>query len=645
MHHYEVWVSSSKYHGEKPLTYSSENSLNIGSVVVVPMQKQTVVAVITRKVTKPAFATKDILRIVSDAALPTELIQLVEWLREYYPAPMGQITSLLLPSSLTAQSRKTTEKAPSTKPFSLPKLTKDQTLALQAIHDANPKSVMLHGDTGTGKTRVYMELIREQLARGRSSIVLTPEIGLTPQLALTCQEAFPDKSVVIHSGLTPAQRRNAWMKVIQSAEPLIVIGPRSALFAPLANIGLIVIDEFHETSYKQEQAPHYLATRVAAKLAELHKAQLILGSATPPISDYFAFKEKGLPIVRMKEPAVKNVGSEPITEIIDLRKRELFTRSPWVSDQLLKALEVSLLNSQQSLVFLNRRGTAKLVLCQNCGWEALCPRCDLPLTYHGDKHIMQCHTCGYHEAVPLACPDCSETNIIFRSIGTKSLVTELERLLPKARIGRFDSDTAKPDRLEQQYASILEGKLDILVGTQMLGKGLDLPNLSTLGIVLADTSLTFPDYTSEERTYQLLTQALGRVHRGHVLGSAFIQTYHPENKVLNTAVSNDYESFYSNQAEERKLFGFPPYRYMLKLTCSRSSSQTAQKASQQLGATLRSQKLPIEVIGPSPAFTEKIHNRYRWQLIIKATQRTELIKIIRSLPANWSYDIDPVNLL
>jgi primosomal protein N' (replication factor Y) len=312
---------------------------------------------------------------------------------------------------------------------------------------------------------------------------------------------------------------------------------------------------------------------------------------------------------------------------------------------LLSALENSLLNHQQSLVFLNRRGTAKLVLCQKCGWEALCPRCDLPLTYHGDKHIMQCHTCGFHDSVPSTCPVCSESDIIFKSIGTKSLVIELERLLPKARIGRFDSDTAKPDSLGVQYASIRDGKIDILVGTQMLGKGLDLPKLSTLGIVLADTSLTFPDYTSEERTYQLLTQALGRVHRGHVAGTAFIQTYHPENNVLLSAVSKDYESFYDSQIEERKLFRFPPYRHMLKLTCSRSSSQNAKRASLQLASELRNRNLPVEIIGPSPAFIEKTHDRYRWQLIIKSTRRIELINIIRDLPANWSYDIDPVNLL
>lgn len=646
MKYYEVWVASQRYHGDTGLTYSSPDELPIGSVVLVPLQRQTVVAIVTKQTTEPSFKTRDILRVVHANPAPDELIKLMDWMRVYYPAPFGQILSLALPSTLGQQSRKPeVHTATNSSPVKLPPLTKDQRAALEQI-DAHPStSIMLHGDTGSGKTRIYVELASKKLQHQQSVILLTPEIGLTPQLATVMKETFGDLVVILHSEQSAVTRRNTWLRILGSTEPLVIIGPRSALFAPVKNVGLIIIDESHESAYKQEQAPHYLATRVAARLADLHQAQLILGSATPLVTDYYTFKQKELPIIRMKEQAKKSDLKKPSVVIIDLKKREHFSRSPWISDPLLAAIEASLEQKQQALVFLNRRGTARLILCQACGWEALCPRCDLPLTYHGDKHISMCHTCGYSENSPTACPDCSSNDIIFRSIGTKSLTTELERIFSGAAIERFDSDNSKAESIEQRYADIASGEVDILVGTQMLGKGLDLPKLSVLGIIQADTSLTFPDYTSEERTYQLVNQALGRINRGHVMGTAFIQTYHPESKLLNAASRSDFEEFYEQQLAERKLYHFPPFRFLLKLTCSRASSSTARKAAEQLATKLRSTHKGIEVIGPGPAFTEKVHNQYRWQLIIKANQRSLLTGIVQELPANWSYDIDPMNLL
>lgn len=646
MHYYEVWVGSAKYHGESALTYSYSDNLSPGSIVVVPMMRQTVTAVVLKEVPKPKFQTKDILRSVSSEKLPPELLHTLEWLRSYYPAPLGQIAALLLPQTLSTKSRNPNiNESSRQKEISLQQLTKDQTEAVKLIRKARPKNILLHGDTGTGKTRLYLELISEQLSKGQSTILLTPEIGLTPQLVHACSSAFPDKTIVMHSDLTPADRRKAWLKILESKEPVIVIGPRSALFTPVKRVGLIIIDEFHESAYKQEQAPHYLASRVAAKLAELHGAQLVLGSATPLVTDYYTFEQKKLPIIRMQEQAVKSVFKSPKPLVIDLKKRELFSRSPWLSNPLIDSMEETLQNKQQSLIFLNRRGTARLILCQVCGWEALCPRCDLPLTYHGDKHVMQCHTCGFNQKAPDTCTECGANDIIFRSIGTKSLVTELERLFPQAKISRFDSDTNKADSLEKQYSAVKDGSVDILVGTQILGKGLDLPNLSVLGVVLADTSLSFPDYTAEERTFQLLTQVIGRVNRGHTEGKAFVQTHHPDNPLLKAALTRDYQAFYDMQLKERQQYGFPPFRYLLKLTCTRATSASAKRASEDLAAKLRNKGVPIEVVGPGPAFVEKTHDRYRWQLIVKSVRRAELVKIIQDLPANWSYDIDPMNLL
>ncbi len=644
--YYEVWVSSARYHGEGALTYSSNDDLPVGSVVTVPLQRQTVVAVVLRPAKKPSFATKPIVRVVTTAAVPPQIIKLLDWLRSYYPGPFGQILALALPSSLTQQSRQTAKPpAPPAKAKPLPPLTPEQARTVASLQKASPQSAILHGDTGTGKTRVYLELAAQQLAAGRSALILTPEIGLTPQLARACSSAFPEQTLVIHSELGAAARRKAWLHILQSQTPLVVIGPRSALFAPLHNLGLICIDEFHDTAYKQEQAPHYLATRVGAKLAELHGAQMVLGSATPLVTDYYLFEQKHLPVIRMTTPAVQTVGGQAEVQVVDLKQREQFTRSPWLSDTLISGIQNAMRNSEQSLVFLNRRGTARLVLCHVCGWQALCPRCDLPLTYHGDKYVMQCHTCGFNNRVPTSCPECSENDIVFRQIGTKSLVSELERLFPKARLQRFDSDNNRSERLEEHYTAVRNGEVDILIGTQILGKGLDLPRLSFLGVVVADTSLSFPDYTAEERTYQLLTQVLGRVHRGHTAGTAVIQSYQPGSTLLRAAIAKDYASFYRQQIAERKMYGFPPFRFTLKLTCSRASSQSAQKSSIQVAETLRKTYSRIEIIGPSPAFIEKTNDRYRWQIVIKTVQRTRLLDIIADLPAGWTYDIDPVNLL
>jgi primosomal protein N' (replication factor Y) (superfamily II helicase) len=645
MYYYDVLVSSQRYHGSSSLTYEHKESLRIGSVVSVPLQNQTVLGIIVNKNSSaPSHKTKQILKVIVDSAVPAELLELILWFQIYYPAPLGQVLSLFLPAGLSQASRKQRIiKDSAGKLPDLPPLTKEQKKALEVINNTEG-AALLHGDTGSGKTRVYIELAKDALAKAKSAIILTPEIGLTPQLINSFTAVFPDSIYLLHSTLTPAERRDTWLEIANSEKPLIVIGPRSALFSPVKNLGLIVLDEAHDPAYKQEQAPYYQTTRVASKLARLHKARMLLGSATPLVSDYYTFKSKGLAIARMQKPAINSSDSVEF-KIINLRDHEQFNRSTWLSKALLEAISTTLDNGQQSLLFLNRRGTARLVLCQICGWQALCPRCDLPLTYHGDSHQMLCHTCGYTEPAPTMCPVCQATDITFRSIGTKSLVEELNRLFPKAKIGRFDSDTKKSDRLESQYESIRDGKVDILVGTQMLGKGLDLPKLAVLGIVVADTGLYFPDYTAEERTFQMLTQVMGRVNRGHTKGKIIVQTYHPENPVIQSAISKDYDSFYEQQIKERSQFGFPPFTFILKLQCSRSSRSAAQQAAERLLGQLKENGLPVGLRGPSPAFIEKRNDRFYWQLVITAKQRSYLLDIIKALPANWRHDIDPSHLL
>jgi primosomal protein N' (replication factor Y) (superfamily II helicase) len=646
MYYYFVWVRSSRYHGSEPLTYTADKQLPTGTIVRVELQKETVLGFVSGPTTKPRFQTKPITAALDLPPLPTHLIKLVMWLQQYYPAPIGIISQQLLPATLTDKRvNASPEPAPSAKidTSALPPLTKEQAAALAAMDEQN--TYVLHGVTGSGKTRLYTELAAKAAAAGKSSIILTPEISLTTQLANSFRAVFGERVVVLHSQQTPAERQQAWLTCLRATEPMIVVGPRSALFAPIAKLGLIVLDEAHEAAYKQEQAPQYQAGRVAAYLARLAHASLVLGSATPSVSDYYLARQKNRPIIRLEHLAQSNIHPEPEITVVDRKETSLFSRSSYLSQPLLAAIESALSSGEQSLLYLNRRGTARLVLCENCGWQATCPHCDIPLTYHGDNHQLRCHTCTYHAPAPVSCPECGHADIIFKTAGTKAIVDDVQRLFPEARIMRFDADNAKAERFEQLYEEVRRGDADILVGTQLLAKGLDLPRLSTLGILLADTSLYLPDFSAQERTFQLVSQVLGRIGRGHTAGRAVIQTYHPDHAVLQAAIQGDYQSFYEAELSSRQQFLFPPFCYLLKLTARRASAKSAETAALKLKSDIEAGGYKVRVEGPAPSFYERLQGKYQWQLVVKATDRSELLKVIAHLPANWSYDLDPMDLL
>jgi primosomal protein N' (replication factor Y) (superfamily II helicase) len=647
--YYLVWVRSHRYHGSEPLTYSYNKKLATGTLVEVELQSQKVLGVVSGPTPQPRFRTKPIVTVYDLPQLPAHLLKLAAWIQEYYPAPVGILTQQLLPATFTD---KAVEKS-SQEPFdggswasqlaNLLPLTSEQQRALADMVETD--TYLLHGVTGSGKTRLYIELAAQSLAKGCSAIILTPEISLTTQLAQSFRAIFGNRVIVSHSRQTPAERRASWLAALQATEPIIIIGPRSALFSPVAKLGLIVLDEAHEAAYKQEQAPQYQTGRVASKLAQLAHATLVLGSATPSISDYYLAEEKHKPIITLSELAQKN--SHPATEIVvvDRKEHNLFSRSAWLSSPLLSAIDGALSRGEQSLLYLNRRGTARLVLCENCGWQATCPHCDLPLTYHGDHHELRCHSCDYHAFVPGACPNCGHAEIIFKTAGTKAIVDEIKKIFPQVRVARFDTDNLKAERFEQLYDEVKSGDFDILVGTQLIAKGLDLPRLSTLGILLADTSLYLPDFSAQERTFQLISQVLGRIGRGHVAGRAVIQTYHPDHPVLKAALANDYQGFYKSELAERQQFLFPPYCYLLKLTVRRASIASAETAAENLKSEIQTGGYKVRVEGPAPSFYEKLQNKFQWQLVVKARDRGDLLKIIVKLPANWSHDLDPLDLL
>ena len=642
MHYVEVLVADVSYHGQEALTYRAQRPLERGAIVMVPLRAQQVLGVVVAKVKKPVFATKDIIAAPTIPALPPQALNLMHWMHEYYPGPWGAVTQHFLPRQLP---KKPLDPVATTGATStLPPLTAEQIQALAAI--TAPGMHILHGETGTGKTRVYIELARRALDAGRSSIILTPEIGLTSQLGADFRAVFGSRVVVLHSRLTDATRQRIWLQLLQSSEPVIVIGPRSALFSPIGNIGLIVVDEAHETAYKQDQAPYYHASRVASKLAKLHGAVAVLGSATPLVQDYYVAEQKKRPIIRMSETARQTDGRfEHNVAVVDLRDRKKFSKHRTFSDTLIKAIEATLERHEQILLFLNRRGTARIVFCEECGWQAVCPHCDLPLVYHGDTHIVRCHSCDYKTASPSSCPVCHNASIVFKTIGTKAIADEVAHLFPEASVQRFDTDNKQAERIEQHYDAVRNGDVDIIVGTQMLAKGLDLPKLGLVGVMIADTSLYFPDYSAQERTYQLLSQVLGRVGRGHRDSQAVVQTYMPDSAILHAVLTKDWSSFYNKELAERRTYLFPPFCYILKLTCRRATPASSQTAAKKLAEQLAATHTRIQIEGPTPSFREKIQGKYQWQLIIKAKNRNQLLAIVTSLPSNWSYDIDPLNLL
>ena len=647
--YYEIWVNTNQFRGNLPLTYSSDQKLTAGALVNVPFKNLIVPGIVAEQVAKPDFPTKPVGEVILPKPLPDPTMQLLDWMLKYYPAPIASHIQLFIPKGITKtviSDIKNTSKS-TLKKLEQPTLTNEQELAITKIDSNKTRTILLHGDTASGKTRIYTELIYQTLKSGRTTILLTPEIGLTPQLSLVMQDSFGDRVIIMHSALGEKVRRDNWLKIQQSTEPLVIVGPRSALFAPVSNLGLIIIDEAHEGSYKQEQAPYYQTTRVAAKLAEINNARLLLGTATPLVSDYYFLEAKGLMVVRMRQLA-KNAGSEqkpPEIDIVNLSERTNFTKSNWISNRLLKSITKSLSDHEQSLVFLNRRGTALIILCKDCGWRAICPNCDTSLTYHADNHTMNCHSCSFNSKVPTNCPVCASSDIIFKGAGTKAIEQEIRKLFPLATVMRFDRDNKKSESLAENYDDLVSGKINILVGTQIITKGLDLPKLSTVGIVMADNNLYFPDYTAEELTYQMLTQVIGRVARGHVDGRVIIQTYNPEGIALKTAINKQFEAFYAQQISERKLFNFPPFVFLLKLSTKRATSASAQKACEKLIEEINKLNLPVAINGPAPSFHKRVQGKYVWQIIIKSGRRGNLLKIIGNLPANWAYDIDPSSLL
>lgn len=645
MQYYEVAPTKIVRAGDDVFTYESSEILRPGHIVAIEVGRSSAVGIVVRTVKKPTFTTKPITTILESTPLPNALLSTALWVSDYYKTPLATVLQTVLPRGLT-KTRRSRDSAilRGKKPYDI-LLTHEQKNVIQDLDQIKHGSALLHGITGSGKTAVYIDQAKKAVRAGKSVIILVPEISLTSQLVENFAAHF--KNILLtHSRQTEAERHVTWQQALSATAPTIAIGPRSALFLPLSNIGLIVVDEMHEPSYKQEQAPRYSALRVASVLSQNHHAKLILGSATPPIAEYYLAKETGRPILTMNELA-RTHAIKPTITLVDMTKHTNFSRHRFLSNKLLVQLEKTFSDGKQALIFHNRRGSASTTLCENCGWSATCTRCFVPLTLHIDQHALRCHICGYSEHVPTSCPICDAAEIIHKGIGTKLIESELRKLFPDKKIARFDGDTDTNETVDKQYRALHDGSIDLIIGTQVIAKGLDLPELRTVGIIQADSGLSLPDYGSDERTFQLLAQVVGRVGRSHHPTSVIIQSYQPDHPSVRFGIAQNYSDFYDHALPQRKRAHFPPFRFLMKLTCTYKTEKATVQNAKKLATTLHG-TLPknVEILGPSPAFYERQRDTYRWQLILKSTSRADLAAVIDKIPStHWQYDLDPTSLL
>lgn len=646
MDYYEVAPTRIARAGSDTFTYSSKAQLLAGQLVVVELGKKEQPGVVTKKVSQPSYPTKEVVRILEVLPLPLPLVQLALWMSEYYRTPLATVLQTILPRGIAKNRRERTVVKPAQlRDRTQYVLTNEQVSAIKTIEEMSPGSALIHGVTGSGKTRVYIELAERIVSQGKSVIVLVPEIALTSQLVDEFSHHFHNV-ILTHSRQTEAERHHAWLESLHSATPRIVIGPRSALFMPLSQVGLIVIDESHEPSFKQEQAPRYSALRAASILARYHKAKVVMGSATPLISEYYLAKQSDRPIITMSSRAKPGAVSPSVT-VVDLTKKQSFKKHRFLSNTLLDNLDTTFTAGKQALIFHNRRGSASTTLCENCGWTSICPRCYIPFALHADRHQLQCHVCGNSERVPTSCPECHNANIIHKGIGTKLIESELRKFFPDKKIVRFDADTTTDDSVDKRYKELYDGSIDLMIGTQVIAKGLDLPHLRTVGVIQADAGLSLPDYGSSERTFQLLAQVVGRVGRSEHPTSVIIQSYQPTHPAVLDGIAQDYKHFYESALIERKRAKFPPHTFLLQLTCVYKTEMAAIRNAQSVARDLRN-VIPqgVDILGPTPAFYERQHDTYRWQLLIKSQKRSDLVALLKHIPpTHWQAELDPLSLL
>jgi primosomal protein N' (replication factor Y) (superfamily II helicase) len=518
---------------------------------------------------------------------------------------------------------------------------------------------LLHGVTGSGKTEIYLRAAAWALSRGRQVVMLVPEISLAAQVVGRFIERFPGRVAVLHSGLRDAERYQTW-QAIASGQISVVVGPRSALFAPFKDIGFIAVDEEHEDAYKQDTPPRYHARQVAREVAKQHNAVLLLGSATPDVGTFRAAQEREIELLELRSRVGPRLLTDhdsarvnlalPTVDVVDMRQElqqgntHIFSRL--LQEQMARAVDAR----EQVILFLNRRGQSTFVQCRSCGYVEKCPYCDVPLCFHGDQRQIICHRCGYHKPPPHRCPNCSSNAIGYYGTGTQRVEIETKRLLPEARVMRWDRDALKRG---VDHASLMQRVLthdvDIVVGTQMVAKGLDFPLVSTIGVINADTVLHLPDFRASERTFQLLTQVAGRAGRRAPGSRVVVQSFSPDHFAIQTACTYDYDRFFNDEIAGRQQLGYPPFLRLVKLVYRHSNEETCQTAAEEMADALARGAYDlglerVDLIGPTPSFTARLRGRYQWQILLRGDDALGLAESMQFDPG-WLVDVDPVSLL
>jgi len=541
------------------------------------------------------------------------------------------------------------------KNYSKKNLTTEQKYAVDVIKNSNEKMFLIHGVTGSGKTEIYMYLVDYMIKQSKQSIILVPEISLTPQMVERFKGRFGTNITVFHSRLSDGERFEEWMR-IKNGEVNVAIGARSAIFLPFDNLGLIVIDEEHENSYKSDSNPKYNAKEIAFFKSKFYDCKVVLGSATPSVETYYASINKNIRLISIKN----RVDSLPMpkVEIVDMRDELLNNNKSIFSRKLYEDINEALSRKEQIILFLNRRGFSSFVSCRKCGYVFKCDNCDISLTYHNSGNYLSCHYCGKKFRVQNVCPKCGSKYVKYFGLGTEKVEEEVLKKFPNARTLRMDFDTTrKKNSHENIYKSFKNGEADILIGTQMVAKGLDFKNVTLVGVIAADMSLNLPDYRAQEKTFQIITQVSGRAGRGEKRGKVIVQTYDPNNFSIVCASSNDYERFYKEEISLRYIMQYPPFSKIMLINLSSKNEKQLIDNTNNIGNIIKNKIViydKINMLGPSVCSINKIKNNYRWQIIIKGNLNYRIMdeiktivysNVTQSTGVKVSIDINPNSLI
>ena len=602
----------------------------------------------------PLEKIKQVSKIVDSEPLITqELLETAIWVSKYYLCTIGEAVNSILPSARRESSEQSFSFDSEISAGIRQNLSEEQKKAVNDIlaHAEKNESSFhyLYGPTGSGKTEVFLQTAEQILKKNKGVIYLVPEISLTQQVVDSVVNRFGPQVAVLHSSLTQSQKLTQWKKILHR-EARIVIGARSAIFAPVPDLGMIIIDEEHDSSYKSGNTPRYHARQTAMYRASKLKIPLIMGSATPSVEAWHLMNCGKL----LKHTLSKRLagGEKPSIKCINLNQSLM---QGCISEELKNEIETTLKEKKQAILFLNRRGFTHFFRCSTCGFEMKCKNCSVSMTFHKSENRLRCHYCGWHILPPSSCPKCGSLDIGYSGFGTEFIEAETAQKFPNARIVRVDTDSvSKKGELQNKIDAFKKGEFDIMLGTQMVAKGLNFPNLKTVGIILADTALHLPDFRATERTFSLITQVAGRAGRFFPDGKVFVQTYNPENQAISFACSANTEGFYDFEINQRKLLSFPPFSRLIRLVFRSSNQIKAQKTSEDAANLIENLKIPgVEILGPSECPLSKISQNYRFQLILRGEKIVPLQNAVRKLLFDYRHpqevyiecDVDPVSLL